>query len=162
MRKVVVAALLLSSVSFARQPVRARHTMVVARETHATDIGDAVLKAGGNAIDAAVAVAFALAVTHPSAGNIGGGGFMLIRLANGKSTFIDFRERAPASASRNMYLDAKGDLTEDSTIGYRASGVPGTVKGLEYAHQKYGHKKWAELIDRKSTRLNSSHLGISY
>ena len=146
MRNVVVAALLFSSVSFARQPVHARHTMVVTRETHATEIGDAVLASGGNAVDAAVAVAFALAVTHPSAGNIGGGGFMLIRLANGKATFIDFRERAPASASRNMYLDANGEVTEDSTVGYRASGVPGTVKGLEYAHQKYGHKKWAELV----------------
>jgi gamma-glutamyltranspeptidase/glutathione hydrolase len=146
MRKVVVAALLLASVSLARQPVHARHTMVVTRETHATDIGDAVLASGGNAIDAAVAVAFALAVTHPSAGNIGGGGFMLIRLANGKSTFIDFRERAPASASRNMYLDANGNATEDSTVGYRASGVPGTVMGLEYAHKKYGHKKWSELV----------------
>jgi len=146
MRNVVAAALLLSSVSFARQPVHARHTMVVTRETHATDIGDAVLASGGNAVDAAVAVAFALAVTHPSAGNIGGGGFMLIRLANGKSTFIDFRERAPASASRNMYLDANGEVTEDSTIGYRASGVPGTVKGMEYAHRKYGHTKWADLV----------------
>src|ERR1035441_287616 len=146
MRNVVFAAVLLISPCLARQPVHARHTMVITRETHATDIGDAVLKAGGNAIDAAVAVAFALAVTHPSAGNIGGGGFMLIRLANGKSTFIDFRERAPASASRNMYLDANGEVTEDSTVGYRASGVPGTVKGLEFAHKKYGRKKWSELV----------------
>jgi gamma-glutamyltranspeptidase/glutathione hydrolase len=146
MRKAVVAALFLSAFSFGRQPVHARHTMVVTRETHATEIGDAVLASGGNAVDAAVAVAFALAVTHPSAGNIGGGGFMLIRLANGKSTFIDFRERAPASASRNMYLDSNGEVTKDSTVGYRASGVPGTVKGMEYAHKKYGHKKWAELL----------------
>src|ERR1700722_237068 len=121
MRTVVVAALLLSTLALARQPVHALHTMVVARETHATDIGDAILASGGNAVDAAVAVAFALAVTHPSAGNIGGGGFMLIRLANGKSTFIDFRERAPASASRNMYIDANGEVTKDSTVGYRAS-----------------------------------------
>ena len=146
MRKVVVAALILACVSNARQPVHARHTMVVTRETHATEIGDAVLAAGGNAVDAAVAVAVALAVTHPSAGNIGGGGFMLIRLASGKTTFIDFRERAPASASRNMYLDASGEATRDSIVGYRASGVPGTVKGLEYAHKKYGHKKWSELM----------------
>src|SRR5438093_12410811 len=100
MRKVVLAALFLASIATARQPVHARHTMVVTRETHATDVGDSVLASGGNAVDAAVAVAFVLAVTHPSAGNLGGGGFMLIRLANGKSTFIDFRERAPASASR--------------------------------------------------------------
>lgn len=89
----------------ARQPVHAKHGMVVAREIHATNAGEAVLEAGGNAIDAAVAVAFALAVTHPSAGNLGGGGFMLIRLADGHSTFIDFRERAPNSASRDMYVD---------------------------------------------------------
>ena len=151
MRKVIAAGLFIASLpfaplSFGRQPVHARHTMVVTRETHATDVGDSVLASGGNAVDAAVAVAFSLAVTHPSAGNLGGGGFMLIRLANGKSTFIDFRERAPASASRDMYLNANGDVTEDSTLGYRASGVPGTVKGLEYAHKKYGKKRWSELV----------------
>ena len=129
-----------------RQPVHSRHTMVVAREAHATDVGDAILAAGGNAVDAAIAVAFALAVTHPSAGNIGGGGFMLIRMANGQSTFLDFRERAPASASRNMYIGPDGEPTRDSMVGYRASGVPGTVKGLEYAHRKYGRKSWPELI----------------
>jgi gamma-glutamyltranspeptidase/glutathione hydrolase len=120
--------------------------MVVSRETHATDIGDAILASGGNAVDAAVAVAFMLAVTHPSAGNLGGGGFMLIRFADGKSTFIDFRERAPASASHDMYINAAGDLTEDSLVGYRASGVPGTVRGLEYAQKKYGKKRWKDLL----------------
>ena len=108
--------------------------------------GPSGLESGGNAIDAAVAVGFALAVTHPSAGNIGGGGFMLIRLADGRTTFIDFRERAPGSASRDMYLDASGKATQDSLVGYRASGVPGTVRGLEYASQKYGKKPWAELV----------------
>src|SRR2546423_2743549 len=98
--------------------------MVVSRERHATQAGVAVLKAGGNAIDAAVAVGLALAVTHPSAGNIGGGGFMLIRLADGRTTFLDFRERAPQAASHNMYLDASSKPTADSTIGYPASGVP--------------------------------------
>src|SRR5436853_3340107 len=127
-------------------PVRARRGMVVTRERHATDAGVKVLEAGGNAVDAAVAVGFALAVTHPSAGNIGGGGFMLIRLADGRTTFIDFRERAPGAASRNMYLDANGKATEDSLTGYRASGVPGTVRGLEYASKKYGKKPWAELV----------------
>src|SRR5580704_11236934 len=92
----------------AAQPVHARHAMVVTVEPHATDAGAAVLEAGGNAVDAAVAVGFALAVTHPSAGNIGGGGFMLVRFADGRSTFLDFRERAPERASRNMYLDASG------------------------------------------------------
>ena len=95
----------LTSGLYARQPVRARHGMVVSREKHATDVGEAVLESGGNAIDAAVAVGLALAVTHPSAGNIGGGGFMLVRFADGRSTFIDFRERGPKSASRDMYID---------------------------------------------------------
>src|SRR6266702_4699028 len=85
------------------QPVHARHAMVVTREPHATDVGVAVLEAGGNAVDAAVAVGMTLAVTHPSAGNIGGGGFMLIRFADGRATFLDFRERAPAKATHDMY-----------------------------------------------------------
>ena len=108
------AGLLLASTAAlsARQPVHAKHAMVVTREPHATDVGVKVLQGGGNAVDAAVAVAFALAVTHPSAGNLGGGGFMLVRLADGTSTFIDFRERGPISASRNMYLDpATGQVT---------------------------------------------------
>src|SRR5215475_5726883 len=90
----------------ARQPVRARHAMVVAQEPLATDVGVRVLQAGGNAVDAAVAVGFALAVTHPYAGNLGGGGFMLIRLADGRTTFIDVREKAPQKATHNMYLGA--------------------------------------------------------
>ena len=130
----------------ARQPVRARHAMVVTRETHATDAGVRVLEAGGNAVDAAVAVGFALAVTHPSAGNIGGGGFMLVRMANGATDFLDFRERAPRGASHDMYLDANGKPTADSLVGYRASGIPGTVKGLEFAHRKYGKKAWKDLL----------------
>jgi gamma-glutamyltranspeptidase/glutathione hydrolase len=131
----------------ARQPVRARHAMVVTREMHATDAGLKVLQSGGNAVDAAVAVAFALAVTHPSAGNLGGGGFMLVRLANGTSNFIDFRERAPKGASHDMYLDPTGKPTEDSLIGYRASGIPGTVRGMEFAHKKYGKKSWKSDVD---------------
>src|SRR3954469_24305564 len=130
-------ALLLLAVSlpaWAAQPVRARHGMVVSREKHATAAGLQALKNGGNAIDAAVAVGLALAVTHPSAGNLGGGGFMLVRLADGRTTFIDFRERAPKAASRDMYLDVSGKPTEDSVTGYRASGVPGTVRGMEYAN----------------------------
>ncbi|MDQ6707078.1 MAG: gamma-glutamyltransferase [Acidobacteriota bacterium] len=129
----------------ARQPVRSKHGMVVAHERHATDAGEAVLESGGNAVDAAVAVGLALSVTHPSAGNLGGGGFMLIRFADGRGTFIDFRERAPASSSRDMYLDAQGNVTPDSWTGYRASGVPGTVKGLEFAQRKYGRKPWKDL-----------------
>jgi gamma-glutamyltranspeptidase/glutathione hydrolase len=133
-------------ISAAVQPVHARHAMVVTREPHATDVGVAVLQAGGNAVDAAVAVGFALAVTHPSAGNIGGGGFMLIRLADGRATFLDFRERAPAKASHDMYRGPDGKPTEDSLVGYLASGVPGTVRGLEYASRKYGKRPWAEVV----------------
>ena len=147
--------------AWAAQPVRARHAMVVTRERHATQAGVEVLRAGGNAVDAAVAVGFALAVTHPTAGNIGGGGFMLVRLADGRTTFIDFRERAPQAASRNMYLNAAGKPTEESIIGYRASGVPGTVRGLEYASQKYGKKPWAEML-RPAMELASRGFPVSY
>jgi gamma-glutamyltranspeptidase / glutathione hydrolase len=120
--------------------------MVATVDPNATEVGLSVLRQGGNAVDAAVAVGFALAVTHPSAGNLGGGGFMLIRLADGRSTFIDFRERAPVAASRDMYLDSRGEPTKDSDLGYRASGVPGTVRGLELAQRKYGTRSWANLI----------------
>src|SRR5690348_430484 len=107
-RFLVVLVIAAAAPAWAAQPVRAKRGMVVTRERHATEAGVQVLEAGGNAIDAAVAIGFALAVTHSSAGNIGGGGFMLIRLADGRTTFIDFRERAPGAASRNMYLDATG------------------------------------------------------
>jgi gamma-glutamyltranspeptidase/glutathione hydrolase len=143
------------------QPVRGRHGMVVTRENHATEAGLKVLQSGGNAVDAAVAVGFALAVTHPSAGNIGGGGFMLVRMADGRTTFIDFRERAPLSASRDMYLDAAGKATQDSVTGYRASGVPGTVRGLEYASKKYGKKAWADLV-QPAVDLASKGFALSY
>src|SRR6059058_5893605 len=132
--------------SYAHEPVYTRKGMVVAQEPLAADVGVAVLKSGGNAVDAAIAVGFALAVTHPFAGNLGGGGFMLIRLADGRSTFIDFRERAPEKASRNMYLDASGNLTRDSIEGWRSSGVPGTVRGFEMALNKYGRKTWSENL----------------
>ncbi len=145
-RRWFALTLALPLVAASPQPVRARKAMVVAREDHATQAGLRVLEAGGNAVDAAVAVGFALAVTYPSAGNLGGGGFMLIRFAGGRTTFLDFRERAPEAASRNMYLDASGQPTKDSEAGYRAVAVPGTVRGLEYAHQKYGRRPWAELV----------------
>ncbi len=162
MRRTLALLLIAAAVPvWAAQPVRARHGMVVTRERHATEIGLQVLKSGGNAVDAAVAVGFALAVTHSTAGNIGGGGFMLVRLADGRATFIDFRERAPLAASRNMYLDAAGKATTDSTIGYRAAGVPGTVRGLEYASQKYGKKAWADLV-RPAADLASKGFTLSY
>jgi gamma-glutamyltranspeptidase/glutathione hydrolase len=148
MRIKIACALLLSmSLLVANQPQHARHAMVVAQEPLAVDAGLRVLRSGGNAIDAAVAVAFALAVTYPYAGNIGGGGFLLARFADGRTTFIDFREKAPLLATRNMYLDSDGAVTKASLVGWRASGVPGTVRGLELAHQKYGRKPWAELLD---------------
>src|ERR1700754_2940953 len=106
-----------------RQPLRAKHGMVVAMEAIASDVGVSVLQKGGNAVDAAVAVGFAMAVTHPFAGNLGGGGYMLIPPADGRTTFVDFRERAPEKSSRNMYLDPKGDPTRDSIEGWRSSGV---------------------------------------
>lgn len=120
--------------------------MVAAQEPQATDVGVAVLRSGGNAIDAAVAIAFALAVTHPAAGNIGGGGFLLVRFADGRTSFVDFRERAPMAATRSMYLGPDGNATRDSVIGWRAAAVPGTVRGLELAHRKWGSRKWTELL----------------
>jgi gamma-glutamyltranspeptidase/glutathione hydrolase len=125
-------------------PVAAAHAMVVTIHHDATDAGVEVLREGGNAVDAAVAVGFALAVVYPAAGNIGGGGFMLIRpgsdkLAHGQPHFLDFREKAPARASANMYLDAQGNVVPKmSTVGSKASGVPGTVAGLTYAEKTYG------------------------
>jgi gamma-glutamyltranspeptidase / glutathione hydrolase len=136
--------LALAAHALAREPVRARHAMVTAQEPFAADIGAAVMQRGGNAVDAAVAIGFALAVTHPVAGNLAGGGFMLIRFADGRATFIDFRERAPQKAARDMYLDAAGKLTRDSIEGWRASGVPGTVRGFQMAHSKYGRAKWSD------------------
>ncbi|HKW98000.1 MAG TPA: gamma-glutamyltransferase [Bryobacteraceae bacterium] len=166
MRRAVMLAVAIAAVSAgaglsARQPVRAQHAMVAAREAHATDAGLAVLESGGNAIDAAVAVGFVLAVTHPSAGNLGGGGFMLVRFADGRSTFIDFRERAPGKASHDMYIGPDGKVTRDSLDGYRASGVPGTVRGFELAHEKYGHKPWKELVE-PAVRIASEGFPVSY
>src|SRR5262245_45798339 len=110
------------------------HGAVASAEPLASQVGLQVLKSGGNAIDAAVAVAFALAVTHPSAGNIGGGGFMLVHLARGEQFALDYREVAPLAASRDMYLDAAGNPTSASLDGPLAAGIPGTVAGMELAH----------------------------
>lgn len=163
--KIGVALLLLASMPTASlqadQAVHARHAMVVAEEPLAADVGLRVLKSGGNAIDAAVAIAFALAVTYPFAGNIGGGGFLLAHFSDGRSTFIDFREKAPLAATRNMYLDSEGNATDGSVIGWRAAGVPGTVRGLELAQKKYGRKTWAELLD-PAIELASKGFRVSY
>src|SRR5215204_2092091 len=135
-----------------RDPVRASHGMVASTNEVASRVGVDIMKRGGNAIDAAIAVAFALAVTHPAAGNLGGGGFMMIRLKNGKTTAIDYREMAPAAATRDIYLDSTGNLIKGeggSLVGYRAAGVPGTVRGMELALKKYGSGKisWSQLIE---------------
>jgi len=135
-----------STQAASRPPVRGKHGMVSSVSEIASQVGVEVLKRGGNAVDAAVAVGLALAVVWPSAGNLGGGGFMIIRQANGKATAIDYREMAPAAAHRNVYLDDKGEyVDESSTYGHAAAGVPGTVAGLSYALEKYGTMKWAEV-----------------
>jgi gamma-glutamyltranspeptidase/glutathione hydrolase len=129
------------------KPVTARHAMVVSDQHYATEAGVQILKEGGNAIDAAVAVGYALAVTQPCCGNIGGGGFMTIHLANGENLFLNFREKAPLKATPNMFLDAQGNVVEGrSTDTYLGVGVPGTVMGLDTALEKYGTMSIAQVI----------------
>ena len=152
-RSPLLALLILIAVSPARQalgaprlptggefaPVHARHGMVASSNALASDAGVEIMKEGGNAIDAAVATGFALAVVHPQAGNLGGGGFMLVRLHDGATHFIDFRETAPSKATATMYQDASGNIIPGlSTVGYKAIGVPGSVKGLVYAERHFG------------------------
>jgi gamma-glutamyltranspeptidase / glutathione hydrolase len=128
------------------RPVTSRSAMVVTTDDYATEIGVDVLRAGGNAVDAAVAVHFALAVVNPAAGNIGGGGFMVARLADGGTAALDFREKAPLAATRDMFLDSLGNLTDRSLVGHVASGVPGSVMGMWEAHRRYGTLPWADLV----------------
>ena len=135
-----------------REPARGRHAMVASQHELASKIGIDILKKGGNAVDAAIAVGLALAVVYPEAGNIGGGGFMLIRHSDGKAVGIDYREMAPGAATRDMFVDKNGKLIEgegSSTIGYRASGVPGTLAGFDLAFRKHGSGKitWRELVE---------------
>ncbi|MBR0937934.1 gamma-glutamyltransferase [Bradyrhizobium jicamae] len=128
-------------------PVAAENGMVVAAQHLAAQVGVEVLKRGGNAVDAAVAVGYALAVVYPAAGNLGGGGFMTIQLADGRKTFLDFRETAPKAATADMYLDKDGNVIKGlSTKGHLAVGVPGSVAGMEYAREKYGTMKRADVI----------------
>jgi gamma-glutamyltranspeptidase/glutathione hydrolase len=130
-----------------REAVRGSHGMVATDEPLASQAGVEILKRGGNAVDAAVATAFVLAVVEPAAGNIGGGGFMLVRLADGKTTFFDYRETAPAQASRDMFIKSDGTLDEDaSTIGYRSVAIPGTVAGLALALKTHGTMKLADVM----------------
>ena len=136
-----------AALAASQAPVAAESGMVVSAQHLATRVGVDVLKDGGNAVDAAVAVGYALAVVYPAAGNLGGGGFMTIQLADGRKTFLDFREKAPLAASANMYLDKEGNVIKGaSTNGHLAVGVPGTVSGMEMALAKYGTMKRAALI----------------
>ncbi|CRM12650.1 Gamma-glutamyltranspeptidase precursor [Pseudomonas sp. 24 E 1] len=149
-RTLIATALVLtvSGVQAASQaPVAGENGMVVTAQHLATHVGVDVLKAGGNAVDAAVAVGYALAVVYPAAGNLGGGGFMTVQLADGRKTFLDFREKAPLAATANMYLDKDGNVVEGlSAKGHLAVGVPGTVSGMELALSKYGTLKRAQVI----------------
>jgi gamma-glutamyltranspeptidase/glutathione hydrolase len=138
----VLAALLFLLVGLcpaSTHPLHADHAMVVSVHQIASQVGVEIMRAGGNAVDAAVATGFALAVVHSPAGNIGGGGFMLVRMTDGTTHFIDYREKAPSAATRDMYLDAKGDVIEGaSEVGYKSIAVPGSVGGMAYAEKKYG------------------------
>ncbi len=146
---ILIAAFFVGQVTFSasRKPVKAKHGMVVSADPLASKAGMEVLRKGGNAIDAAVAVGFALAVTYPAAGNIGGGGFMNIRFADGRCYAIDYREKAPGNATRDMYLDSAGNFISDkSTLGYLAAGVPGAVAGMLMGLEKYGTMNRKQVI----------------
>ncbi len=130
-----------------RKGVLGQNGMIASAHPVSSQVGTDILKKGGNAVDAAIAVMFALAVVHPSAGNVGGGGFMVYRAADGKSYTLDFREKAPLKASRDMYLDAQGNVVEGlSTLGHLASGVPGSVAGMAVAHARFGKLPWEDLL----------------
>ncbi len=142
-----IALVVFSARAASVAPVAAENGMVVTAQHLASEVGVDVLKRGGNAVDAAVAVGYALAVVYPAAGNLGGGGFMTLQLADGSTAFLDFREKAPLAASANMYLDRAGKVVSDaSTTGHLAVAVPGTVSGLETALARYGTMKRADLI----------------
>jgi len=142
----LAVALIAGNLLWSAQPYRAKRAMVVSGETNASDTGLAVLKAGGNAMDAAIAMGFVLGVTHSGMTGLGGGGYILVRMADGRTDFFDFREQAPGRSTREMFLDAKGNLTQDSVIGWKAAAVPGQVKGFETAHRKFGTRPWADLV----------------
>lgn len=153
----MLSALLVAQI----HPIRAAHGMVVSDSQIASEVGRDILKQGGNAVDAAVATGFALAVTFPAAGNVGGGGFMVVRMADGRMVAIDYRETAPAAASRNMYIGADGKPTRDSLIGLKASGVPGTVAGMAEAHRLYGKLPWKAVVE-PSVRLARKGFAMPY
>jgi len=140
--------LIISQLIFARFPDAVGYNgAVVSSNEHASQVGLDILAKGGNAIDAAIGVGFALAVVHPGAGNIGGGGFMVIRTADGEVTTIDFRETAPAKAHRDMFLDENGEVIKGKSWSTSwAAGVPGSVAGFELAHQKFGTMSWKKIV----------------
>src|SRR6201981_3236459 len=143
-----LATLVVSSLAAAPlRPTHAAHAMVASVHELASHAGVEMMEAGGNAVDAAVATGFALAVVHPQAGNLGGGGFMLHRVVDGGTHLIDYREKPPARATANMYLDAQGNVLENaSVVGYKAIGVPGSVAGLAYAQKSYGKLSLAQVM----------------
>src|SRR6202047_5033970 len=150
-----------SAKQWPREAVRGAKAMVATDEELGSKAGLEILKRGGNAGDAAGAGAFALAVVEPAAGNIGGGGFMLVRLADGRTNFLDYREVAPGAATRNMYIKADGKLDEEaSVIGYKSVAVPGTVAGLELALKTYGTMKLAEVM-APAIRLANEGFAVS-
>ena len=163
----ILCALLASTVAAAPlRPTHAPHAIVASVHELASRAGIEMLHAGGNAVDAAVATGFALAVVHPQAGNLGGGGFLLLRNANGQTHFIDFREKAPAAATENMYLDAQGNVLpesgrDSSVVGYRAIGVPGSVAGLVYAEKHYG-KLSLERVIAPAIKLARDGFSLAY
>ena len=171
MRRITIAvatALSLGGAAQAAQPpVRGYNGMVATSERRASEVGVDILKHGGNAIDAAVAVGYALAVVHPCCGNLGGGGFALIHLANGKTTVISFRERAPQAATANLFLDARGDpVPRSSQVGYKAVAVPGSVLGLETMRQRYGRLSRARVmapairLAEQGYKLSADNVGL--
>jgi len=158
----VLAAAPVSLAGGGLHPVRAQHGMVVSIHELASQAGVDMMEAGGNAVDAAVATGFALAVVHPEAGNLGGGGFMLIRLASGDTHFLDFRETAPGRATANMYQDAQGNvIPQMSRLGYKAVGVPGSVKGLVYAERHFG-KLGLKRVMTPAMRLAREGFALSW
>ena len=144
------------------RPTHAQHAIVASVHELASRAGVEMMQAGGNAVDAAVATGFVLAVVHPQAGNIGGGGFLLLRTATGETRFIDFREKAPAAATENMFLDAQGNVIPDlSVVGYKSIGVPGSVAGLVYAERKYG-KLSLEKVIAPAIKLAREGFSLAY
>jgi gamma-glutamyltranspeptidase/glutathione hydrolase len=162
-RQLSLCALLAASAAAAPlRPTHAPHAIVTSVHELASRAGVEILRSGGNAIDAAVATGFALAVVHPQAGNIGGGGFMLFRTSDGKNHFLDFREKAPAAATEHMYLDAQGNVVKDSSlVGYKAIGVPGSVAGLIYAEKQYG-KLSIEKVMAPAIKLARDGFPLAY